>query len=362
MKLMFYINTISHGGAERVIVNLATQLSQRGHKCYLVTSYYTPEFEYPVGDDVKRLVLSERRIENVIRRNVTYVNRLRKLLKQHQPDVLISFMPEANYRSLMAVMGLKTSVIISVRNDPNREYGSAKGKMLAKTLYKTTDGIVFQTQEAKDWFPKSIQCKGIIIYNQVGEQFYQQHLSPERRDIVATGRLTKQKNHRMLIDAYANISGKTDERLVIYGEGPLREDLERRIKDCHLEDKVVLMGQTEDVPEVLKKAKIYVLSSDYEGMPNALMEAMAMGLPCVSTDCPCGGPKMLFGAELKDWLVPVNNDQMMGRKIMELLANDTVRDKVGDMFKRKADEFRPHVIIQKWEDFISMVNQKGNRF
>lgn len=356
---MFYINTISHGGAERVIVNIATQLSQRGHECHLVTSFYTPEFEYPIGGRVKRLVLSEKRIENALQRNVAYISRLRKLLRKHQPDVLISFMPEANFRSLIAVLGLKTRVIISVRNDPNREYGSMKGKLLARTLYKTTNGIVFQTQEAKEWFPRSIQNKGMIIYNQVSEHFYLQKLNTERHDIVATGRLTRQKNHRMLIDAFASISGQTDERLIIYGEGPLRDGLEKQIKERHLERRVVLMGQIEDVPEVLKKAKIYVLSSDYEGMPNALMEAMAMGLPCVSTDCPCGGPKVLFGEELKEWLVPVNNNLAMGDKMMELLSNRVVRDSAGALFKKRAEEFRPYVIIQKWEDYISYVNEKG---
>ena len=355
MKLMFYINTISHGGAERVIVNLATQLSHRGHNCCLVTSYYTPEFEYPLGEGVERQVLSNEKVGNSLLRNITYVYKLRNIIKRHRPDVLVSFMPEANCRALIAVIGLHTKVIISVRNDPNREYGSFIGKVLANTLYKTTDGIVFQTDDARAWFSPSIQRKGTIIYNQVGEQFYNQQLCEDRHDIVATGRLTKQKNHRMLIDAYAIVHNSTEERLVIYGEGDLKDELVRYIKDYHLEGKVILMGATSNVPEVLKKARVYVLSSDYEGMPNALMEAMAMGLPCVSTDCPCGGPKVLFGEELREWLVPVNDSRALADRVMKLLDNKVVRDSNGLLCKQKAEVFRPHVIIQKWEEFITRV-------
>lgn len=356
MKIMFYINTISHGGAERVIVNLATQLCQRGHDCSLVTSYYTHGFEYPLGDGVERMVLGENRVENVLLRNFVYVRRLRKLIKRHEPDVVVSFLPEANYRALIAVMGLHTRVIISVRSDPNREYGSIVGRILANTLYKTTDGIVFQTSDAKAWFSSSIQKKGTIIYNQVGEQFYNQQLCKERRDIVAIGRLAKSKNYQMLIDAYAGISCGTKERLVIYGAGVLKDELDQKIKDSGLNGKVMLMGVTDDVPRVLRSAKIYVLSSDYEGMPNALMEAMAMGLPCVSTDCPCGGPRMLFSEALQNYLVPVNDSKAMGIKMQELLDNEEARERNGYACKAIAESFRPHVIIKQWETYIKEVS------
>lgn len=355
MKLLFYINTISHGGAERVMVNLATDLAERGHDCRLVTSFRTPKFEYAVGEKVKRVALTERRVGNPLFRNIKYISLLRKEIKQFEPNVVISFMPQPNFRSLIATRGLKARNIISVRNDPNREYRSRLNKIFAKALYKKTDGIVFQTEEARDWFPEVVRTKGTIIFNQVDERFYNTPLSDEGSDIVAVGKLRPQKDHRMLIDAYADVCGTVEDRLLIYGEGELRDKLQKQIDAYHLADRVKLMGVTTDVPNTIKTAKVYVLSSDYEGMPNALMEAMAMGLPCISTDCPCGGPKTLFGEELKDYLVPVNDDQTMGRKIKELLEDDEKREKVGRLCMKKAEEFRPHVIIEKWENYIKEV-------
>ena len=341
-----------------MMVNLATDLSERGHACRLVTSFRTPKFEYPVSKKVERTALTDRRVGNPIIRNVKYIILLRSEIKRFNPDVVISFMPQPNFRTLLATRGLKTKTIISVRNDPNREYRGLIRKLFAKILYKRSDGIVFQTEDAKEWFPQSIRNKGIIIFNQVDERFYNTTLSDKRKDIVAVGSLSSQKNHRTLIDAYANVCGTLEDRLLIFGEGVLRDKLQAQIDAYHLEERVRLMGVTPDVPNAIRTAKLYVLSSDFEGMPNALMEAMAIGLPCLSTDCPCGGPKTLFGDVLKNYLVPVNDDQMMGRKIKELLEDDDIREEVGRLCKKKAEEFRPHAIIEKWENYINEVATK----
>lgn len=358
MKLMFYINTIAHGGAERVIVNLATQLSERGHECILVTSFITPEFEYKYGEKVQRIAMTERRILNPLKRNIKYIFTLRKAIKSYQPDSLIAFMPEANFRSLVATFGLKTKTIISIRSNPSWEYKTILNKLLAKTLYRIADGIVFQTEEARQWFPKKIRNRSTIIINQVDKLFYETKYSGERHDIVVTGRLIAPKNHSMLIRAYMSISDKVSDRLLIYGEGKLQKVLEQQISSYHLENKIQLMGTTDDVPNAIKSAKLFVLSSDFEGMPNALMEAMALGLPCISTDCPCGGPRILFGEDLKDCLVPVNNKLAMATKIQELLADEEKRDKIARLCRQQAMLFRPEVIITRWEDYIRKIVNK----
>lgn len=354
MKIMFYINTITYGGAERVLLNLAEKLSERNNECILVTSFTVKEFEFKVGAKILRISLTKERINNVLFRNITYIRLLRKKINKYKPDILISFMPEANYRAIISKFG-KTKSIISVRNDPNREYASFFGKILAKTLYKLSDGVVFQTEDAKRWFPKSIQNKSRIIYNLVDDKFYGITYDGCRKDIVTTGRLNSQKNQRMLIDAYANICDTIEDRLLIYGVGNLRDNLSKQIKAYHLENKIILKGTSSDIPNEIKSAKLYVMSSNFEGMPNALMEAMALGLPCISTDCPCGGPKMLFGDKLKDCLVPINNTYAMGNKIKALLSNKKGRDKIAILCKQQAEVFHPKVIIKQWEEYIKMV-------
>ena len=346
-KIMFYINAIHHGGAERVMVNLTKQFAENGNDCVLVTSFID-EWEYPVSDNVKRISLFEKEIPGALRRNVRLVWALRRLIKQEKPNLLISFMAQPNYRALVACIGLKTKNLISIRNDPNREYAGRINTFLAKTLFKLADGVVFQTEEAKSWFPQSIQNKSRVIYNQVDKRFYDTEYHEERRDIVTTGRLVKQKNHELLIKAFSMIADQIDDNLIIYGDGELREELEALIEKLGLMNRVFLPGATKDVPNTIKSAKLFVLSSDYEGMPNSLMEAMALGLPCISTDCPCGGPKMLFGELLQNNLVPIGNQKLLADQML----NNIVFCRNGQIEREISKVFEPNSIFQKWKSYI----------
>lgn len=355
---MFYINTITHGGAERVLVNLATKLSERGHECVLVTSFPDKDSEYPLGEKVQRISLSEERILSKFSRNIKYISALRQQVVRHRPDILIAFLPEANHRALLATAGLKTKCLISVRNDPNKEYRSKLSRIFAKLHYRAADGVVFQTEDAKRWFPKSIQNKSRIIINQVDEIFYTFHSEELEKDIVATGRLSKQKNHELLINAYAKIAPQISDRLLIYGSGGLKDALQQQIDKLELTNKVVLMGNTKNVPMAVGSAKLYVMSSDYEGMPNALMEAMALGVPCISTDCPCGGPKALFGKDLLPCLVPTNDIDRLASKMIELLNNERLRRSIGAKCRKQAELFSPDVIIKEWESYLEKTLNK----
>lgn len=346
-KIMFYINAIHHGGAERVMVNLTKQFADNGNECVLVTSFID-EWEYQVSDNVKRISLFEKEISGVFKRNVRLVLALRRLIKQEKPDVLISFMAQPNYRALVACIGLKTKNLISIRNDPNREYAGRINSFLAKTLFKLANGIVFQTEEAKNWFPQSIQKKSRVIYNQVDKRFYDTEYHGERRDVVTTGRLVKQKNHELLIKAFSMIADQIEDNLLIYGDGELREELETLIGKLDLKNRVFLPGATKDVPNTIKSAKLFVLSSDYEGMPNSLMEAMALGLPCISTDCPCGGPRMLFGELLQSNLVPIRNQKVLADQMLKNLV--CIRD--GQIERKISRVFEPGSIFQKWRTYI----------
>lgn len=352
MKILFYINAIHHGGAERVICNLATQFSEHGEECILATSF-RDGWEYSIGEKVKRITLFESQLNcGFLRRNISLVRKLKKILKSEKPDVVLSFMAEPNFRTLIAARGLKVKTIVSVRNDPNREYPNFIFRFLAKHLYKKADGVVFQTEDAKKWFPKSIQKKSKIIFNQVDEVFYNTIYNGERHDIVTTGRLTAQKNHKMLIRAFAAIADKISDNLIIYGEGELREELEAIIAELHMEKRVFLPGSVKNVADTIKSAKLFVLSSDYEGMPNSLMEAMALGIPCISTDCPCGGPRMLFGDELKDWLVPTGNQDILGEKMLSALTTSLFHF---EKIKHRGSFFEPKQIMHSWEEYLDAV-------
>lgn len=192
MKILFYIPTLSGGGAERVIVNLAEYFAKDGNDTLIINSYST-EDEYRLSDSVRRVFLEDKPSEkSFIRKNYKYVKKLRKILKNEKPDILISFMAEPNFRSVIATRGLEVKTVVSVRNDPEKEYPTFLYRFLAKFLYKKADGIVFQTQDAMDFFPLKIRKKSNIIMNSVDPKFFDVQKENEEY-AIAVGRLTAQK-------------------------------------------------------------------------------------------------------------------------------------------------------------------------
>ena len=348
-KIMFYINAIHDGGAERVMVNLANYFSENGYGTILVTSF-RDTWEYPLASTVKRLTLEEKEIkQSRIKRNLSRIKKLRDLCKTEKPDILLSFMEEPNFRAIIATRGLPVKTVVSVRNDPNKEYAGRLGWFVGKLLLPMADGCVFQTSDAQRWFPKRLQKKSKIIYNAVKEDFYNVNRKPIRGEIVTCGRLTEQKNHEMLITAFAKVQKNYPFiTLKIYGEGTLRKKLQNQIDALNLKEKVLLMGNTNNVSEALQTADLFVLSSDYEGMPNALMEAMAAGVPCISTDCPCGGPRELLGEDLSGKLVQCSNTEQLAMAIRKSLEN--AED--GMTEKRLAKMFQTDRVNKMWENYI----------
>ena len=357
MKLMFYINTISCGGAERVMVNLANQFVIKGHEVIFVTTYQMDQ-EYEIDNRIERKILLERNDYNFLKKNWTCTRQLRKAIKKESPEVLISFMAEPNFRAICANWGLKTKNLVSVRNDPNREYPNALFKFCARLLYRFADCVVFQTKDAQGWFSKPIRKKSCIILNQVNQQFFQTEPAEVHKDIVTVGRLVEQKNHEMLIKAFAKIADKIDDNLIIYGDGDRKEVLVKLVNDLQLTNRVFFPGVISDVPGMVRTAKIFVLSSFYEGLPNALIEAMVLGLPCISSDCPCGGSKELFDGQKNGILVPVNDENILAEKMLYLIENETTRVQLGNRAKEAAQQFSPEVIFERWEAVIVRLAEK----
>ena len=355
-KIMFYINTINTGGAERVIVNLSKYFSEHGWNVVLVTSF-KGDNEYETAPNVKRLFLEEKESQqNRLAKNISRVRMLRKHCRQEKPDVLISFMAEANFRSVIATLGLKTKCIISVRNDPNKEYAGKIGRIVGKYLLPLADGCVFQTEQAKSWFAARLQKKSAIIMNAVKEDFFSTEWDGGNEAVVTCGRLTEQKNHLMLIDAFSKVQQKhPNATLRIYGEGQLKKKIQQRIDELNLSESAFMMGRTEHVELALRDASVFVLSSDYEGMPNCLLEAMAVGLPCVSTACPCGGPEMIIENEKNGLLTPVGDAEKMAEAISKLLDNTDMSKNIGAEAKRMAEGFRPETIFSQWERYVNYI-------
>lgn len=351
MKLLFYINTISNGGAERVMTNLATELSKRGHDCTLATTFKC-DWEYKYGKNVKRLSFYEERPKSFFKRNIEIILRLKKLIRINKYDILITFMNEPNIRGVISTLGTSTKSVISVRNDPKKIYLKPRNKFFANTLFKKAHLAIFQTEDAKNFFCEKIRRNSRIMYNPVNETFYNTTLAKERFGIVTMGRLSPQKNHVMLIKAYSLISDKVKDDLYIYGMGD-QSPLVKLATLLGIENRVHLMGQCNDVSSTLSKSRLFVLSSDYEGMPNALMEAMAVGIPCISTDCPCGGPKALFPQSIHEYLSPVGNEITFAEKILKVLSSEEEEIRVARYCKEGAKIFESSRVFDEWDNVLT---------
>lgn len=358
MKILFYINNLYGGGAERVISILASYFAENDWDTILLTSY-RGEGEYLYSKKVCRMSIEDRQIiQSFARRNLSRIKALRCICKEEKVDVVVSFMREPNCRALLATMGLHVKTIISVRSDPDQEYGGRIGEIIKKYLLSFSDGAVFQTQNAKLKFPLKMQSRSAVIYNMVDDAFFDKKYV-QGEDIITCGRLCSLKNHALLIRAFEKVYSQfPNERLCIYGLGEEQARLTVLINKLNLDEAVILKGQCDDVSSVLSSAKLFVLSSDCEGMPNALMEAMVVGVPSISTDCPCGGPRELFGDELEEMLVPVGDVDALAEKMVQLLSDDAKRLEIGRKLRKRAEDFRTSVIGEKWIGYVKAVCRK----
>lgn len=361
MKIMLVIDEWKGGGAERVICNLASYLAQ-GYEVSIVSfggnDRYSVDEKVKLYNNMDPSILNQEK--NKIKKAALFLKRVKifnKCKKEIQPDIIISFLSMPNYVVLFSNIFKKVKVIISERNDPNVFYSSFRTKFLMNWLYPKTDGFVFQTDKAKQFFKNSIQQKGTIIANPINEKFIGKVYSGERKKvIVSVGRLVDQKNHKLLINAFANISKKfPDYKLIIYGEGGLRGELTKLIENLNLEDKVILYGNTSNIEDKIYDAEMFVLPSVWEGMPNALMEAMALGLPCIATNCPSGGPEFLIQNDINGILIQCDNGKELEEAIEKILEDKEFAKKIGKNASRIVETLNPNEIYKQWENYIQFI-------
>lgn len=342
--IALYITSMHRGGAERVMSILANFFADKGHRVVLATDILVGGKEdYTLSKKIECVHIKPTS-NNFFLKNLQRIKQLRKVIKDSKADVALSFLGKQNYRMLIATIGLKCRKCVSVRNDPNREYGKSKiRKWLANRMFNLADACVFQTEDAKKYFSKRIQKKSVVIPNPVDVKFFNVKRANNPKNVITVGRLEPQKNQKLLIDAFAAIADRiSDEKLLIYGVGSLEKELKSYIKKIGMSDRIIMMGEVDDIEKELAKAKLFVLSSDYEGMPNALMEAMVVGVPCISTDCPCGGPRELLKDAISNTIVSCNNLSKLSDAIILALNNGSTS------FNRQMDKYTIQAVMVKW--------------
>lgn len=361
MKIMVAIGSLRFSGAERVLLALTNELRRKGHEIiYLVMqddskSPYKDSIEE--GIDINIIDFNG----NIVIKNIRRIFKIRKKIRDKKPDVIISFGYILNPIIIMASFLKRLPVIISERNDPNIEPDKKIYRILRRLTYPYANKLVVQTEEISKYFNKFMKNKIEIIENPITNNKLPQIYTGERKEtIVTVGRLDqKQKNHLLLIRSFKEINKVyPNYKLIIYGEGEDRELIENEINLLGLKDAVNVPGQKDDIINLIREDGIFALSSEFEGMPNALIEAMAIGLPCISTDCGGGGAKALISSFENGIIVPRNDVNELTKAIKYYIDNKEIALGIG----RKATEIRNRLsiekIIMKWENLINNVIEK----
>ncbi|MDF2854534.1 MAG: glycosyl transferase group 1 [Neobacillus sp.] len=345
-RITFILGSLRRGGAERVISILSRDYAEIGWDVDILLLLFS-DIEYELHPNVK--VYNFSGIEQSRMKRLPYwLKSIRRYVTNNEPDVVLAFAARINIIAQIACFGVKKRFFISERNDPRCDGRSKLVDLATKILYPKADGVVFQTKHAASYFPKL--RNSAIIANPISVEAYA--VKSTKKKLVAVGRLDTQKNHKMLINAFVQVVQKfQDCTLEIYGRGKgLENEIKKQIVDLGLENCIFLMGNVSNIHECIADASVFVLSSDYEGLSNALLEAMMMGLPCISTNC-AGSDEYIRNGE-NGLLVPTNDENAMAQAINQMLSNDAKRQQYGKTAAEDAVAFMKENVLLQWHAFL----------
>lgn len=346
------------GGAERVISTLSKYFVDNNINCTIIKLEKGNVF-YTLPDKV-RVITVEAKSKNKYVKKISKLIKTRKLIKNLCPDIVLSLPEEIGVYIIPTMIGFKIPVVVSERNNPRVMPRNYITRIARTIFYHLAAGIIFQTREAMEYFPRTIQKMGIVLPNPIDLDKIPSPWSGKRRkEIIGAGRLEKQKNFHLLIDAFKLFHKRyPDYKLIIYGEGSLREDLIIYASDRIPKDAFSFPGRRNDLLDCINGASMFVLSSDYEGMPNVLSESMAMGMPCISTNCPSGGPAELIIDGENGILVPVGDTDALYNAMIKICESEQYAQKISQNALRIRNKLDAKVIGKQWFQYLeSLVNR-----
>lgn len=340
------------GGAERVISELVTYFDSQNIECYII-KLSTSEVFYTLPVGVKVISIGRKSNVNIFDKIRKY-KEARRVIKKITPDIVLAMPEEVGIYTIPALFCTNIPIVVSERNNPNVMPWKKITRALRKLMYPFASGFIFQTTQAADYFPQQIKNKSKVLLNPLNiKKLPEKKVGNRNKEIIAAGRLDTQKNFFLLIDVFKEVRNiHKDYTLKIYGDGPLKNDLIAHAEKLLPKGSFKFPGQDKNLLTKLCDAQVFVLSSDYEGMPNVLIEAMAMGMPVVATDCPSGGPSDLIKDGFNGLLVPTNNVDAMTKAVLSIIESEKFSIELGNNAKTIRNRIDSTIVSQQWLDYL----------
>ena len=394
-NIVFIIKQMSGGGAERVISLLSNSFAERGYDTTLIITHqslkdadlaniqknvHTISLEDEVTRESKKLkrllMLKTRLVGKIDRtilkksddrflikkyevRNYDKVQWLKKYFSNYSQNTIIAFLNDSIFLSLLSA-GKSEKVIISERNDPRQSLSSKTNLAFFKTMYPKTDEMVFQSPDAMQWYRENTSVKGRVIFNPIKPDLPERFIGERKKKIVNFCRISAQKNLHLLVNAFELFTKYyPDYELYIYGdavgngaEGYI-DSVNKEIDRLNCKDSVHILPAQKSIHSLIRDYAMFVSSSDFEGMSNSMLEAMAIGLPTVCTDCPAGGARAVIKDHENGILVPVNDVDALANAMKEVAGDAEFAERLSVNGTKLRDELAVDKIVDQWMEIIN---------
>jgi len=358
-RVLWAVSSLSAGGAERMIAELANAFAERGHEVAVLTLSSPDRDHYRLAAGVRRLALDVIWDSSSLWQSVTGNLRrgrlIRRAVQGFRPDVVVSFIEQTNVRVLAALLGARIPVIVSERIDPRRHAVGAAWDGARRLLYRFAARVVVQTEDVARWARGLVDPRRVQVIPNFVRTLPPASDQREARHLLAVGRLARQKGFDLLLAAFAR-SGlpETGARLILLGEGPERSRLEALARSLGIAQAAEMPGVVSAPEAWMARATLFALPSRYEGFPNALLEAMAMGCPVVAADCD-SGPREIIRHGENGWLVPPEDVPALAAALRQLFADAALRERLGQAALEVRERYAREAIVAQWGKLIEEV-------
>lgn len=357
-SIIFITNSLSYGGAQKMLCFLANQLEQRDYSVSVLNLLDNVEDAGRLNKNIQ--------VTDICTSNIRYLDRVQQLnkiirkIKSLHPDVIISFTFRPNYLATIAGKILNIPVIISERCDPSQEYDLKGRARIYWNIINQAEGGVFQTEGAMRLYSQRMQQRGAVIPNPVVLEesiIHQVKTNQTPRSIVSVGRLSnRQKRYDIMLKAFSIFENKhKGYTLILYGSGEDEENIRKWITDLGLDHSVFLLGKTDHPLKKMDEADVFLMTSDYEGISNSLLEAMAIGMPAIVTDCSPGGARLLIRDRENGLIVPCGDVERIAHALEELTGDPHLMAKCGSNARKVLMDYHPDAITERWIQYIHHV-------